>query len=94
MAIYILKESLSVNCKLVFLRIKSSVGLNNQAKESSKLLQPTSLVKIELLNAQVRANMASSTRGFSRSKSSDPFVKVYSTILILVEDLNETLHIW
>ena len=38
--------------------------------------------------------MASSTRGFSRSKSGDPFVKVYCTIIIRVKYLNETLHIW
>ena len=90
-SIHVGKETFTIELKLVALLISLCICLNHKAKDSSELLEPSTLEQVLLFNAQVGRSRIGHAVSAPRLQSLGPFAIINTAIIIVINDLNESL---
>ena len=86
-AVHVVEDARGVQLELVTFIIDLIFSLDDQAKESGQLLEPSPLEEVLLLNTEVVGDIGASA-GSARLDGHDPFVELDSAIVVGINNLN------
>ena len=93
MSVHVCEETLSIKLELVALKGQLSICLDEDIEEGGELVQPCALEQVALLHGQVVRGVGSWAR-FLGPQSGDPLVKLDDTIIVSVNNFDETVDVF
>ena len=93
MSVHVCEETLSIKLELIALLVQLSIRLDQEVEECGELVQPCALEQVALLHGQVVRRVSAWAR-FLRPQSSNPLVKLDGTIIVSVNNFDETVDVF